>query len=134
VVASTAAGRRPLPLALVWSSEDLPVPAVVRCRERREAVPHLHREDRCGRSHGELYEVEREWVRTFWSALAPHAVDVGSYVNFMTKPEEGRVRAAYGQQKYERLAQIKAEYDPDNVLHLNGNVRPAATTHLTAAS
>ena len=82
----------------------------------------------------ELYEVEREWVRTFWSALAPHAVDVGSYVNFMTEPEEDRVRAAYGPQKYQRLAQIKAQYDPDNLFHLNANIRPAAITHLTAAS
>ena len=75
----------------------------------------------------ELYEAERAWVRTFWSALAPHAVGVGSYVNFMTEPEEDRVRAAYGPQKYERLAQIKAQYDPDNVFHLNANIRPAAT-------
>jgi FAD/FMN-containing dehydrogenase len=76
----------------------------------------------------ELYAVEREWVRAFWSALAPHAVDVGSYVNFMTEPEEERVRAAYGPQKYERLAQIKRQYDPDNLFHLNANIRPAATT------
>lgn len=76
----------------------------------------------------ELYETERAWVRTFWSALAPHAVDVGSCVNFMTEPEEDRVRAAYGPQKYERLAQIKAEYDPGNLFHLNANIRPAAIT------
>ena len=74
----------------------------------------------------ELYETEWTWVRTFWSALAPHAVGVGSYVNFMTDPEEDRVRAAYGPQKYARLAQTKARYDPDNVFHLNANIRPAA--------
>jgi len=73
----------------------------------------------------ELYEIEREWVRTFWSALSPHAVGVGSYVNFMTEPDEDRVRAAYGPHKYERLAQIKAQYDPDNAFHLNANIRPA---------
>jgi hypothetical protein len=76
----------------------------------------------------ELYEAEREWVRTFWSALAPHAVGVGSYVNFMTEPEEDRVRAAYGPQKYERLAEIKARYDADNLFHLNANIPPAAHT------
>lgn len=74
----------------------------------------------------ELYETERSWVRSFWSALVPHAVGVGSYVNFMTDPDEDRVRAAYGP-KYERLAAIKTKYDPDNVFHLNANIRPAVS-------
>jgi hypothetical protein len=70
------------------------------------------------------YEAERAWSRNYWSALVEHAVGVGSYVNFMTEYEEDRVRSAYGS-KYERLQQIKATFDPDNVFHLNVNIPPA---------
>ena len=66
---------------------------------------------------------EREWVRNYWSALVEHAVGVGGYVNFMTEHEADRVRNAYGE-KYARLQQIKATYDPDNVFHLNANIEP----------
>jgi FAD/FMN-containing dehydrogenase len=55
----------------------------------------------------------------------PHATGIESYVNGMAEFEEDRVRAAYGVAKYERLAQIKAEYDPDNVFHRNANIKPA---------
>jgi FAD/FMN-containing dehydrogenase len=72
-----------------------------------------------------LYDGERSWVRSFWQALRPHASGVGSYVNFMSEYEEDRVKAAYGTAKYERLARIKAQYDPDNVFHLNANIKPA---------
>jgi FAD/FMN-containing dehydrogenase len=70
-------------------------------------------------------EADRQWVRDYWSALVPHAAGVGSYVNFMSEYEEDRVRAAYGPEKYDRLAKIKHEYDPDNVFHLNANILPA---------
>jgi hypothetical protein len=73
----------------------------------------------------ELLTADREWVRSFWQALRPHSSGAGSYVNFMTDIEEDRVRAAYGEAKYDRLARIKAEYDPDNVFHLNANIKPA---------
>lgn len=74
----------------------------------------------------ELYEADREWVRAFWADLVPHAVGVGSYVNFLTDQEDDRVRSAYGADKYSRLAELKGRYDPDNVFHLNANIRPAA--------
>lgn len=73
----------------------------------------------------ELYEADRVWVRNFWDAMRPHASGSGSYVNFMSESEEGRVKISYGTEKYARLARIKAEWDPDNVFHLNANIKPA---------
>jgi FAD/FMN-containing dehydrogenase len=79
----------------------------------------------------EHYENERAWARTFWSSLVPHADGVGSYVNFLSDPDHDhdRVRAAYGAQKYERLAALKAKYDPGNIFHLNANILPAKRTN-----
>jgi hypothetical protein len=73
----------------------------------------------------ELLATDTAWVRSFWSALVPHAHGIGSYVNFMSEYEEDRVRAAYGEAKYSRLAAIKTKYDPENLFHLNANIRPA---------
>ena len=73
----------------------------------------------------ELFEPERAWVRSFWEALRPHSIDIGSYVNAMTDVDENRLRASYGPDKYDRLAAIKRVYDPDNVFHRNANISPA---------
>jgi hypothetical protein len=72
----------------------------------------------------ELLPAEREWARSFWSALVPHSLGIGSYVNSMGEIEDDRVRASYGA-KYQRLARVKAAYDPDNLIHRNANIRPA---------
>jgi FAD/FMN-containing dehydrogenase len=58
-----------------------------------------------------------------WAELVPHAESVTSYVNFMGEYEDERVKESYGS-RYERLARIKAVYDPDNVFHLNANIQP----------
>ena len=63
-----------------------------------------------------------QWAREFFKASAPYASG-GAYVNFMTEEETGRVAAAYGP-NYEKLARIKAKYDPDNIFHLNQNIKP----------
>jgi FAD/FMN-containing dehydrogenase len=69
---------------------------------------------------------DRVWVRSFWQALQPHAIGSGDgYVNGTSEYSGDRVRASYGAAKYERLATIKAEYDPDNLFHLNANIAPA---------
>ena len=65
-----------------------------------------------------------KWARSFFDATAPHATG-GVYVNFMTADEQHRVRAAYGS-NYNRLASLKAKYDPNNLFQVNLNVRPAA--------
>jgi FAD/FMN-containing dehydrogenase len=73
----------------------------------------------------EAYRADRDWVRGFWDALLPLGMGKGSYVNGETEFPEDRVRASYGEAKYERLARIKAAYDPDNVFRHNGNIKPA---------
>jgi FAD/FMN-containing dehydrogenase len=74
-----------------------------------------------------LYEADRTWVRNFWDAMRPHATGSGGYVNFMVEADADRVKASYGEAKYLKLARIKAEYDPQNVFHLNVNIKPAST-------
>jgi hypothetical protein len=76
-------------------------------------------------AEGEALPAERRWVRGFWDALRPHAMAGGDgYVNGTAEFADDRVRGSYGPVKYERLARIKAEFDPDNVFLLNANIRP----------
>ncbi|MFL5967654.1 MAG: FAD-binding oxidoreductase [Gaiellaceae bacterium] len=65
----------------------------------------------------------RDWAVSFSDALRPYSADAG-YVNFMMDEGGDRARAAYGP-NYDRLAKIKANLDPDNVFHVNHNIRPA---------
>lgn len=62
------------------------------------------------------------WAREFFESSAPYASGT-VYVNFMTKDEVDRIAAAYGS-NYDRLVQIKRKYDPENVFHLNQNIKP----------
>jgi hypothetical protein len=74
---------------------------------------------------GESDKPQREaWVAEFAAAL--HQGDTGAYVNFVGDEGEARVRAAYPGATWDRLARVKAAYDPDNVFHHNQNVPPAA--------
>ena len=77
----------------------------------------------CAATTPELYEQDRAWVREWFDALSPHSTG-GVYVNFMGEEGSERVRDAYGETKYRRLAAIKARYDPDNVLKVNQNIKP----------
>lgn len=64
----------------------------------------------------------RDWTVGYWEALHPYSMG-GSYVNFMMEEGQDRVKASYGK-NYDRLAKIKAKYDPDNVFHVNQNIKP----------
>ena len=65
----------------------------------------------------------RRWCVGYQEALHPYSAG-GAYVNMMMDEGRERVRASY-RDNYERLAQVKAQYDPDNVFRLNQNVEPA---------
>jgi FAD/FMN-containing dehydrogenase len=77
----------------------------------------------CAATEPELYERDQSWVREWFEALEPHSTG-GVYVNFMGEEGSERVRAAYGPAKYRRLAELKAIYDPHNLLRVNQNIKP----------
>jgi FAD/FMN-containing dehydrogenase len=64
------------------------------------------------------------WARDYYDALHPYGAG-GAYVNFMMEEGEERIRATY-RENYDRLARVKAQYDPDNFFRVNQNIRPAA--------
>jgi FAD/FMN-containing dehydrogenase len=73
---------------------------------------------------GEHAAAETAWVRRFFRALEPQGAG-GVYVNFLDSDDDtSRVRDAYGDRTYRRLAEVKAKYDPDNAFHHNKNIRP----------
>ena len=64
------------------------------------------------------------WAREVWSAAQPY-VSPAVYTNHMTADEPvDRVRAGYGAKKFEKLAALKAKYDPDNLFRSNHNIPP----------
>jgi FAD/FMN-containing dehydrogenase len=93
-----------------------------------DATAYFHRDAKFVLNvHGRWDEVADDriciaWAREFFQASAPFA-SAGAYVNFMTQEEGDRVAAAYGS-NYDRLVQIKNRYDPENIFHLNQNIKP----------
>jgi len=72
---------------------------------------------------GQHATAETAWARGFLDALEPHRE--GVYVNFLDSDDDtSRVREAYGDRIYRRLAGVKAKYDPDNAFHHNKNIPP----------
>jgi FAD/FMN-containing dehydrogenase len=65
-----------------------------------------------------------EWARSFRRDIARFASG-GVYLNFIGDEGSDRVRAAFGEEKYRRLARIKGEWDPANRFRGNQNIVPA---------
>jgi len=63
------------------------------------------------------------WTRELWEAVRPYSTG-RVYVNFLGDEGQDRVRAAYGEAKYERLRALKRQHDPTNLFRLNQNIRP----------
>jgi len=67
-----------------------------------------------------------KWARDYTAGLTADAVGA-EYVNYMAESvPEDRIRAVYGAAKFERLRQLKREFDPDDVFRFNQNITPAA--------
>jgi len=67
-------------------------------------------------------EANTRWVRDYYDATAPLSEE-GGYINFMAGDDQDRIKANY-RGNYDRLVQVKRTYDPDNLFHLNQNIRP----------
>lgn len=69
-------------------------------------------------------EAHIRWVRDCFEAVRPLS-GRGAYLNFLAVDDDDRLREAYGPERFERLAALKARYDPDNLFRINQNIRPA---------
>jgi FAD/FMN-containing dehydrogenase len=94
-----------------------------------EATAFAHRRSRIMANLAAFYDgpadqaVRQAWVADF--AAAVQQGDTGAYVGFLGDEGEARVRQAYPGSTWDRLAAVKARYDPTNLFRLNENVPPA---------
>ncbi len=67
-----------------------------------------------------------QWTRDVCADVKPYSTGA-TYLNFVGDEGEERIVSGYGRENYDRLAAVKAEYDPDNVFHLHHPIQPLAT-------
>jgi len=63
-----------------------------------------------------------QWVRDYYKGTSAHS-ESGGYINFMADDDQGRIKDNY-RGNYDRLVKVKRAYDPDNLFHLNQNIKP----------
>ncbi|MFD0361371.1 FAD-binding oxidoreductase [Nocardia sp. GCM10030253] len=74
--------------------------------------------------HDPAVDAERiQWVRDYYNATAPYS-EPGGYINFMDDDDRSRVHDNY-RGNFQRLADTKRAYDPDNLFHFNQNISPS---------
>jgi FAD binding domain/Berberine and berberine like len=93
------------------------------------ATAFAHRHSRIMANLATFYDgpadraVRQAWVSDFAAALGQE--DTGAYVNFLGDDGQARLRQAYPGPTWDRLAVVKARYDPTNLFRLNQNIPPA---------
>ncbi|MXQ76562.1 MULTISPECIES: FAD-binding oxidoreductase [Rhodococcus] len=75
----------------------------------------------------DLLPGERSWAREFCRDLGRQSALSGAYVNVMSEADTEQTHGTYGDNKYARLAAVKAKYDPGNVFHRNVNITPVSS-------
>ncbi|HEX5040660.1 MAG TPA: FAD-binding oxidoreductase [Candidatus Limnocylindria bacterium] len=96
-----------------------------------DATAFAHRSSKIMVNIAAFYEgpqdraAKEAWVEGFVAAIQQG--DKGAYVNFLVDEGQERVHAAYPGKTYERLAAVKATYDPDDLFRRNQNILPATS-------
>jgi FAD/FMN-containing dehydrogenase len=97
-------------------------------RVSADATAYAHRDRRIMVNVASFYEgpadkpQREDWVARFAAALSQGTP--AGYVNFVGDEGEQGVRSAYPGATWDRLAAIKAKYDPANLFRLNQNIPP----------
>lgn len=68
------------------------------------------------------------WARQFWDEIRQQS-NGRAYLNFAGLADEAaaQARANHDEAHYQRLAALKAQYDPENLFHMNQNIKPEAS-------
>lgn len=97
-------------------------------RVPEDATAYAHRQSKIMANLAVLYQdindkpIHEKWVDEFQNAIQQS--DKGAYVNFINTVGEDELNAAYPSATLERLRQVKAKYDPENLFRMNQNIKP----------